>query len=65
MSTKMIRKNGKAASSASLLIRWPGVTLPRCQITVNGQDEAIVSWGDSVSINHGEIESYTVSEYSR
>ena len=62
-SAQMIGTNARVLSSASLLIPWPGVTLPSCHIFVNGQDEAIISWGESTSINDGEIESYTVSRH--
>jgi len=56
----MNRQDGEDISSIPVNINWPGVTIPKSHAFVNGSDELIVCWGDSISINDGNIESYTV-----
>lgn len=57
---KMERKNRKVTASCPVSVSWPGVTIPKRQTFVNGGDELLIWWGDSISINDGNIESYTV-----
>jgi hypothetical protein len=56
----MSGKDGKMISSLPVNIKWPGVTIPKRHVHVNGCEELIICWGDSTSINDGNIESYTV-----
>ncbi len=56
----MSRKDGKVISSLPISVNWPGVTIPKRHAFVNGCEELIICWGDSISINDGNIESYTV-----
>ncbi|CAF1008246.1 unnamed protein product [Adineta steineri] len=60
---EMIRNDGKKNSSIPVSINWPCVTIPKCHAIVNGSDELIFCWGDSISINDGNIESYTLHLY--
>jgi hypothetical protein len=56
----MSQKNGKMILSLPISISWPGVTLPKRHAYVNGGQEICICWGDSTSINDGNIESYMV-----
>jgi hypothetical protein len=56
----MTRKDGKVVSSIPISVRWPGVTMPEHHVFINGCEQFIICWGDSTSINNGNIESYTV-----
>jgi hypothetical protein len=56
----MVRKDKKISSSIPVHVNWPGVTIPKSHAFVNGSDELIICWGDSTSINDGNIASYTV-----
>jgi len=58
------RKDGKVISSLPISIDWPSVTIPKRHAFVNGCEELIICWGDSISINDGNIESYTVCFHS-
>ncbi len=60
MCVKMIRKDGKTVSSIPISINWPGVTFPAHHVFINGCEQLIICWGDSNSINDGNIESYIV-----
>ncbi|CAF1448107.1 unnamed protein product [Rotaria sp. Silwood1] len=60
---EMTRKDKKVISSPSVKFKWPGVTIPKLHAFVNGNDELIICWGDSTSINDGNIESYTLHLY--
>ena len=57
---KMSKKNGKAIASIPVSVVWPGVSEPEHHVFVNGSNQLIICWGDSKSINDGNIESYTV-----
>ncbi len=57
---KMSLKDGKVVSSIPIRIHWPGVTMPKHHVFINGCEQLIICWGDSTSINNGNIESYTV-----
>lgn len=56
----MLRNDGKIASSVPVHVTWPGVTIPKTQAICHACQELMISWGDSTSINDGNIESYTV-----
>jgi hypothetical protein len=56
----MSRKDGKVVSSLPINVKWPGVTVPEHHVFINGCEELIICWGNSKSINDGNIESYTV-----
>lgn len=53
-------KNGKVAASIPVAVLWPGVTIPEHHVFINGCEQLIICWGDSTSINDGNIQSYTV-----
>lgn len=57
----MSRKNGKVISSVPINITWPSVTIPEHHVFINACEQLIICWGNSTSINDGNIESYTVS----
>lgn len=61
----MIDKKRRMTASLPILMKWPAVTLPKRQVVVNGNTEIIITWEDSISINDGEIESYTVKKDDR
>jgi hypothetical protein len=56
----MSRKGGENVSSIPISIIWPGVTVPWHHVFINGCEQLIICWGNSKSINDGNIESYTV-----
>lgn len=56
----MVGCDGKAVSSVPVQVIWPTVTIPKSHAFVNGCEELIISWGDAVSVNDGNIDSYTV-----
>ena len=58
----MIRKDGRMIASLPIVFKWPAVTLPKREVVVNGNDEIIITWQDSLSINNAQIESFTVRE---
>ncbi|CAF4381065.1 unnamed protein product [Rotaria sp. Silwood2] len=60
---EMNRKDKKVIPSFPVRVHWPGVTIPRLHAFVNGTEELIICWGDSKSINDGNIESYTLHLY--
>ncbi|CAF1177385.1 unnamed protein product [Adineta ricciae] len=60
---EMLRKDGKIASSVPIHVTWPGVTIPKTQAICHACKELMISWGDSTSINNGNIESYTLHLY--
>lgn len=43
---------------------WPGVTFPKQRAFANGNNEVIITWGDSQSISDASIEFYTVRTLS-
>ncbi|CAM2711868.1 unnamed protein product [Rotaria socialis] len=60
---EMYRKDGKTISSIPVMIKWPGVTLPKREAFINGSKELIISWKNPTSIHDGNVESYTVYIY--
>ncbi|CAF3259029.1 unnamed protein product, partial [Rotaria sp. Silwood2] len=60
---EMNRKDKKVIPTFPVRVHWPGVTIPRLHAFVNGTEELIICWGDSKSINDGNIESYTLHLY--
>ena len=56
----MIDKGGRMFASVPITMKWPAVTLPKQKVIVNGNDEILISWGDSISINDAKIDSFTV-----
>ncbi|CAF3620180.1 unnamed protein product [Rotaria socialis] len=60
---EMYRKDGKTISSIPVMIKWPGVTLPKREAFINGSKELIISWKNPTSIHDGNVESYTVHIY--
>jgi hypothetical protein len=56
----MVGKDGRMISSLPVNVSWPGVTLPKQKVFVNGNNEVIITWGDSTSISDASIESYIV-----
>ncbi|UJR22537.1 hypothetical protein I4U23_025586 [Adineta vaga] len=61
---EMIRKDQKISSSVPVAVKWPGVTIPKTHANVNGCEELMICWGDSMSINDGNIEFYTLHLYN-
>ena len=53
-------KNGKVAASIPVTVLWPGVTIPEHHVFINGCEQLMICWGDSTSINDGNIQSYIV-----
>ncbi|CAF1289625.1 unnamed protein product [Rotaria sordida] len=60
---EMTQKDQKIISSLPVNVDWPGVTMPKLHAFVNGTEELIICWGDSRSINDGNIESYMLHLY--
>lgn len=60
----MCRKNGKVIPSPPVSVNWPSVTIPEHHVYINACEQLIICWGNSTSINDGNIESYTVCVHS-